>query len=111
MQDLEQRGGLAVTGAALRGHQTARSALSIFLAAYGSLAGNLALTLLPRGGIFLAGGITPQIMDAMSDGTFMRAFTAKERFADLLAQFPVHVVTGCNPNLLGAAMIARHFAS
>jgi glucokinase len=47
----------------------------------------------------------------MSDGTFMRAFTAKERFADLLAQFPVHVVTGCNPNLLGAAMIARHFAS
>ena len=39
------------------------------------------------------------------------AFAAKGRFGDLLAQFPVHVVIGCNPNLLGAAMIARHFAS
>ena len=110
LQDLERRGGQAVTEAALRGHQTARSALSIFLAAYGSLAGNLALTLLPRGGIFLAGGITPQIMDAMSDGTFMRAFTDKGRFSDLTAQFPLNVVVGCNPGLIGAAMVARHFA-
>lgn len=112
VQDVERRGGPAVTEAALGGrHVTARNALSIFLGAYGSLAGNLALTLMPRGGIFLAGGITPQIVDAMSDGIFMQAFLAKGRFSDLLTQFPVSVVLGHNPNLLGAAMIARHFAS
>jgi glucokinase len=66
---------------------------------------------MPRGGIFLAGGITPQIVDAMNDGIFMQAFLAKGRFGDLLTQFPVSVVLGHNPNLLGAAMIARHFAS
>ncbi len=112
VQDVERRGGPAVTEAALVGrHVIARTALSIFLGAYGSLAGNLALTLMPRGGIFLAGGITPQIMEAVSDGTFMQAFMAKGRFSDLLAQFPVNVVLERNPNLLGAAMIARHFAS
>jgi glucokinase len=112
VQDVERRGGVAVTEAALNGgHAVARHALGIFLGAYGALAGNLALTLMPRGGIYLAGGITPQIMEAMRDGTFMQAFAAKGRFGDLLAQFPVHVVIGCNPNLLGAAMIARHFAS
>jgi len=110
VQDVERRGGAAVTEAALiGGHVIARNALSIFLDAYGALVGNLALTLLPRGGIYLAGGITPQIMDAMRDGTFMHAFLAKGRFGEALSQFPVHVVLGRNPSLLGAAMIARHF--
>lgn len=112
VQDVERRGAVAVTEAALNGgHPIARNALSIFLGAYGSLAGNLALTLMPRGGIFLAGGITPQIMDPMRDGTFMNAFAAKGRFGDLLAQFPINVVLGRNPNVIGAAMVARHFAS
>jgi glucokinase len=110
VQDVERRGGAAVTEAALSGgHVIARNALTIFLNVYGALAGNLALTLMPRGGIYLAGGITPQIMEAMRDGTFMQAFAAKGRFGDVLSQFPVHVVLGRNPSLLGAAMIARHF--
>ncbi len=111
VQDVERRGGVAVTEAALAGgHVIARNALSIFLGAYGALAGNLALTLMPRGGIYLAGGITPQIIDAVRDGTLMQAFAAKGRFGDVLAQFPLHVVLGRNPSLLGAAMVARHFA-
>jgi glucokinase len=111
LQDVERRGGAAVTEAALAGsHVIARNALTIFLNAYGALAGNLALTMMPRGGIYLAGGITPQIIDAMRDGAFMQAYAAKGRFGDALSQFPVHVVLGRNPSLLGAAMIARHFA-
>ena len=111
LQDVERRGGAAVSEAALAGgNVTARSALSIFLSAYGSFTGNMALTLMPRGGIYLAGGITPQIVDAMRDGTFMHAYGAKGRFADLVAQFPVNIVLGRNPSLLGAAMVARHFA-
>ncbi|MBC7780726.1 MAG: glucokinase [Proteobacteria bacterium] len=112
VQDVERRGGLAVTEAALKGgHTLARTAMSIFITAYGALAGSLALTFMPRGGIYLGGGITPQIIDAMRDGQFMQAFAAKGRFADQVAQIPVYIVLGRNPNLLGAAMIARHFAS
>lgn len=106
--DVQRRGAAAVTEAALQGgHPLARHALSIFLDAYGALVGNLALTLVPRGGIYLAGGITPRIIDAVSDGTFMRAFLAKGRFDEMLSQFPVHAVIGRNPSLLGAAMAAR----
>ena len=112
VQDVERRGAVAVTEAALKsGHVLARTALSIFVNAYGALAGNLALTFAPRGGIYLAGGITPQIIDAMRDGQFMQAFGAKGRFSDQVAQIPVYMVLGKNPNLLGAAMIARYFAS
>lgn len=111
VQDVERRGGAAVTEAAIAGgHVIARNALSIFLSAYGAFTGNLALTLMPRGGIYLAGGITPRIIDAVRDGTFMQAYGAKGRFGEVLAQFPVSVVVGRNPSLLGAAMVARHFA-
>jgi glucokinase len=65
---------------------------------------------MPRGGIYLAGGITPRIMDALRDGTFMQAYVAKGRFGDVLSKFPLHVVLGRNPSLLGAAIIARRFA-
>ncbi len=112
VQDVERRGAVAVTEAALKGgHVLARSALSIFVGVYGAFAGNLALTFLPRGGIYLAGSITGAIVDAVRDGQFMQAFGAKGRFGDLIGQIPIHLVTGKNPNLLGAAMIGRHFAS
>jgi glucokinase len=112
VQDVERRGAVAVTEAALKsGHVLARTALSIFVSAYGAFAGNIALTFLPRGGLYLAGGITPQIIDAMRDGHFMQAFAGKGRFADAVGQIPVSVVMARNPNLLGAAMIGRHFAS
>jgi glucokinase len=112
VQDVERRGAIAVTEGALKGgHVLARTALSIFISAYGALAGNLALTYIPRGGIYLAGGITPQIVDALRDGQFMQAFGAKGRFSEQVTQIPVYAVLDANPNLVGAAMIGRHFAN
>lgn len=111
VQDVERRGAAAVTEAALKGgHVLARTALSIFINAYGAFAGNLALTFMPRGGVYLAGGITPKIVDAMRDGHFMQAFAAKGRFADQVGQIPVFLVTDSNPSLVGALMVGRHFA-
>jgi glucokinase len=84
----------------------AAEALALFVAAYGAEAGNLALKLLPRGGIYVAGGIAPQILSTLKDGGFLDAFRAKGRFAGLLATLPVHVVKNPKVGLLGAARVA-----
>lgn len=82
-------------------------ALDVFAAAYGGYAGNMALATLARGGVYLAGGIAPKLAEKLKDGTFMRAFTSKGRFADLLSTIPVHIVMNPRVGLLGAALEAQ----
>lgn len=89
-----------------RQDRLASRALDLFVCIYGAEAGNLALKVLARGGVYVAGGIAPKIMGKMTDGTFMRAFLAKGRFAELLTTIPVKVVLNPNVGLLGAARLA-----
>jgi len=77
--------------------------LDLFVDIYGAEAGNLALKALPRGGLFVAGGIAPRILGRMTDGRFLRAFRAKGRYEALLASIPVDVVTDPDVALRGAA--------
>jgi glucokinase len=81
-------------------------ALDLFVAVYGAFAGNMALVTLARGGVYIAGGIAPKIAAKLWDGAFMRAFTSKGRFSDLLASMPVHVVKNPQVGLLGAIVEA-----
>jgi len=81
-------------------------ALEAFVAAYGAQAGNLALTVLATGGVYLAGGIAPRIVAKLRDGTFLAAFRNKGRMADLMARIPVHVIVTPDVGLLGAARAA-----
>lgn len=97
----------AISQAALGNHDTcARAAMQLFIDIYGAQAGNLALTALARGGVYLAGGIAPKIIEALRAGEFMRAFRAKGRFATLLSTIPVHVVMNPQVGLMGAALVA-----
>ena len=82
-------------------------ALSLFVSCYGAEAGNLALRTLPRGGVYLGGGIAPKILPKLSDGTFMRAFTEKGRLSSLLATMPVRVILDDRMALYGAARHGR----
>ena len=81
-------------------------ALNIFVSIYGAEAGNLALKMLARGGVFLGGGIAPKILPKLKEAAFMESFAAKGRMRELLEKIPVRVVLNDKAALLGAA----HFA-
>jgi glucokinase len=95
-----------ISQAALLGDPLATRALEMFIGIYGAQAGNLALTCLARGGVYVAGGIAPQIIDKIRAGGFMRAFLDKGRHARLMDVMPVHVVMNPKVGLLGAALAA-----
>ena len=77
--------------------------LDLFVSVYGAEAGNLALRAKSVRGLYVGGGIAPKILDKLKDGTFMRAFGDKGRYADLLGAIPVQVVLNDHAALRGAA--------
>lgn len=78
-------------------------ALDLFFELYGAEAGNLALRVLPTGGVYVVGGIAVKNLEKLNDGTFMRAFRRKGRLREVLERIPVHVVLEPRVGLLGAA--------
>lgn len=84
----------------------AYQALETFIKIYGAQAGNLALFNLPYGGVYIAGGIAPKIVDQLQSGGFMKAFLGKGRMSKLLTHFPVAVVLNPKIGLMGAILSA-----
>ncbi|MHB1223262.1 MAG: glucokinase [Gemmatimonadaceae bacterium] len=96
-----------VTGHALAGDDPlCVAALDLFLTVLGAAAGNLALTVLASGGVFLGGGIAPRLDSILRDGPFLRAFTTKGRLSPILTRTPVHLILRPEAGLIGAAAIA-----
>jgi glucokinase len=73
--------------------QMAREALHVFCAFLGSFAGNVALTFGARGGVYIAGGISPRILDFLIRSQFRNRFEAKGRFLPYLEAVPSYVIT------------------
>lgn len=90
--------------------QIAGRTMEIFVDAYGAAAGNLALKLLPYGGLYVAGGVTAKNIASIRDGSFLSAFGHKGRMSPLLKDIPVHLVTNQNVGLIGAALRAAQLA-
>jgi glucokinase len=90
---LEPRSAADITKRALSGDcQVAREALAIFCAFLGSFAGNVVLTFGARGGAYIAGGISPRILDFMVRSEFRNRFEAKGRFRPYLETVPSYVI-------------------
>jgi glucokinase len=77
--------------------------LERFCAIFGSVAGDIALTLGARGGVYLAGGIAPRILPALQASQFRKRFEAKGRFEGYMRQIPTHVILQPHAALIGAA--------
>jgi len=80
----------------------------MFCAMLGTMAGNLALTLGARGGVYIGGGIVPRLGQTFVQSPFRQSFEAKGRFQAYLAAIPTFVVTHPLPAFLGcAALLAQ----
>ena len=96
-----------ITAHALAGDDPlCRETLALFCALYGAEAGNLALKVLARGGVYLAGGIAGRILPLLEAGEFRAAFQAKGRYTALMESIPTYLITHPQPGLLGAAIAA-----
>jgi glucokinase len=82
-------------------------AVDWFVSLYGYQAANLALSVLALGGVFIGGGIVTKLLPKMTTGTFLRAFTRRERFERLLGAIPIRIILDPRTSLLGAAEAAR----
>jgi glucokinase len=87
--------------------EISREALELFCAFLGSAAGNIALTLGARGGVFIAGGIAPRFVDFLRRSAFRERFEAKGRMSTYLAQIPTAVIVHATPAFVGLAHLAK----
>jgi glucokinase len=101
-----------ITAAALdRSDEVCREALRRFCSILGAIAGDLALMLCAKGGIYIAGGIIPRFIHFLADSEFRQSFEMKGRFRDYNAAIPTRVILAEFPGLLGAAAHRVHTLS
>jgi glucokinase len=94
----------ALDGSNPRCHET----VSMFCGWLGNVAGNLALTLGATGGVYIGGGIIPQLGKFFATSPFRTRFEAKGRYTTFLAAIPVYVITAPYPALMGCAQAYTH---
>jgi glucokinase len=105
------RAAAEITQAAVKGSCAAsRSALDIFCALLGEVAGDFALSFGARGGVFIAGGILPQIGDYLSRSQFRSRFEAKGRLRGYLEAIPVYLILHDDPAFIGLQSLAARRA-
>jgi glucokinase len=85
--------------------------LELFVSAYGAAAGNLALTALATGGLYLGGGIAPRILQALRWPIFLQSFLDKSPLEALVSRIPIKVIMHPHAGLLGAATYANTITS
>jgi glucokinase len=103
--DPANRSAAEITAAALEGNDPrAAEALDLFCAFLGIAAGNLALLLGAKGGVYVGGGIVPRLGPRFDASPFRARFEAKGRLSPFVADIPVYVIdTPASPAFLGAA--------
>jgi len=80
--------------------------MQLFVSLYGAEAGNLALKVMSRGGMYVGGGIAPKILPLLQTGTFLEAFLDKGRMQPLLEAMTVKVILNDRAALYGPALFA-----
>ena len=93
-----------ITARALAGDARCAEVIELFFSFLGTVAGNLALSLGARGGVFIGGGIVPRLGEAIDRSRFRHSFEHKGRMTGYLAGVPTFVIQAeVSPALAGAA--------
>jgi glucokinase len=101
-----------ITVAALKGAcPTSGAALEMFCAMIGGFAANVALTYGALGGVYIAGGIAPRILDFLANSEFRRRFEEKGRLRAYLQTIPSQVIVHPAATFLGLTSLALKSAS
>lgn len=87
----------------------ATQTMQMFVEAYAAEVGNLALKLIPTGGLYIAGGIAPKILPLLQDGMFLKILKSKGRVSYVLEDIPIHIVLNPEVGLIGAMLYAASF--
>jgi len=96
-----------VSGHGLSGkHSICSMALDIFARLLGSQAGDVVLTYLSTGGLFLGGGIPPKVAAKLQEGGTVAAYLRKGRLSPLVEMTPLHIIKNDRAAMLGAAAIS-----
>jgi glucokinase len=90
-----------VTNLAKQGEPLARKTLAMFFAMLGTVASNLAVTTGARGGVYIAGGIVPRIVEQLGQSEFRARFEAKGRYSEYLAAIPTYAIMAPLPAFRG----------
>jgi len=97
----------AITDSARSGSDPiAKAAMNLFMSIYGAVVGDLALITLAYGGIYVAGGIAPKLLDELRQGPFMEAYSQKGRMSGLVMKMQVSVVLNQDIGLCGSTLVA-----
>lgn len=86
----------------------AEEALASFCAITGSYAGDVALTIGAKGGVYITGGIVPRFIEYFKDSQFRARFESKARMSSFVETIPTYVVMAKQPGLLGSAAVLNH---
>lgn len=87
-------------------YKISEKALELFASILGAKAGNLVLTFLAAGGVYIAGGIAPKIAEKLTDGTVKQSYVNKGRLSYVVEKTPLYIIQDDKATLLGAASIA-----
>jgi len=82
-------------------------AMDIFVSVLGAHAGDLALSFLAYGGVYLGGGIAHKIIPKLKEDIFVNNFENKGRLKDVVEPIPINVITNNLAALKGAAFVAQ----
>jgi len=101
-----------ISAAALAGADAlSLRALSMFCAVFGSYAGDVALAIGAKGGVYITGGIIPRFIDFFKNSEFRSRFESKGRLSGFVESIPTYVVVSEQPGLLGAAAVLNRSVS
>lgn len=102
----DHREGHEISEAARAGDARSREVMQLFFDALARFAGDMALTFVARGGVYLGGGVLPKTLDLMDVDRFRANFSAKKPHERLVSGMATVLITAKTPALTGCAAIA-----